>query len=263
MRTFTKLWGLTLILGTTWTARADDAATLKNSLQAVNKAMNAVRKDSDACKKAALADLKNARDMLEASRGKANVDIFARAKRHTEDALDGSSSSCNTASKNAIQEAFDILSGNFDTQNEIASQPSPGEKKLQEKRNCWNYKNDWTDVDQACHIQVKGQFIINKADFQKILGKIQNSDDRFAKSKVLEDEFGYGGKKKLVSCMQVAAFLQRLTMDTDRLEAFKLISPKLVDSHNLGLVARTISDATIRGEIMDTQSETDTYHAND
>ena len=242
----TALVAMLLVLGclTPASARAADEAG-KLSLGAVNKALDAIRKDAAGCKTAALAGFKDARDILETAKGRPTVDTFTRARRKVEDAFDAASDTCAAATQQAMQDALKVLRDNVDTAATKAAEPSPQEKKLTEMRQCWNYRNDWTAVDPACHNPRGGNYPLPKVELDKILAKIQRADDRFDKSNVLEKEVG-PSSKRFLSCGQLAVLIRGLVNDADRTEAVKSAAGNLIDFGNSGVVLATIGDMQFR-----------------
>ncbi len=233
---------LTLTVGAQALAAGDPTAT---SLAAVNKAVDAVRSDAAACKTVALKDLKDARDLLEAAKGKASVDTLTKARRKVEDVLDNSGDSCAATTQSALKAALKTLAEVLESTATAAAAPSPQEKKLGEMRQCWNFKNDWTAVDPACHTPRDGHFPMSKVEFNNLLSKLQRGDDRFDKTRILEDELGQRGKL-WVSAAQLAALLRNLENDIDRAETVKVTISRLVDYANANTIAVTMSDMQAR-----------------
>jgi hypothetical protein len=249
---YTALLTVFLLLALVAPARAADDGKL--TLGAINKALDAIRKDQAGCKTASLAGFKDGRDILETAKGRPTVDTFTRARRAVEDALDAASEACSPATQQAMQDALKLLRDNVDTAATKAAEPSPQEKKLVEMRQCWNYKNDWTAVDPGCHMPRGGSYAVNKADFDKLLAKVRGADDRFARTGVLEKELGRSSKI-FVTCAQLAVLLRALENDIDRAETVKVTAARLVDFGNSGNIAATMSDMQSRQDALEAIGE--------
>jgi hypothetical protein len=224
---------------------ADDTGKL--SLGAINKALDAIRKDAAGCKTAALNGFKDARDILETAKGRPSVDTFTRARRAVEDAFDASSDACAAPTQQAMQDALKVLRDNVDTAATKAAEPTPQQKKTVEMRQCWNYKNDWTAVDPACYAPREGNYPLSKIELDKILAKMQRADDRFDKSNVLEKEIG-PSSKRFLSCAQLAVLIRGLANDADRTEAVKSAAGNLIDFGNSGVALAVIADRQFRSD---------------
>lgn len=237
---------LTLTLAAPATAAGDPTAT---SLAAITKALDAVRKDAPACKSAALKELKDGRDLLEAAKGKASVETLTKVRRKVEDALD-IGEECSPATQEALNVALKVLREVVDSAATAAAAPTPQEKKVAEMRQCWNYKNDWTAVDPACHAPREGHFPMSKLEFDKLLGKVQRGEDRFDKTRIIDEELG-ARTKLWVSAAQLAALLRNLENDIDRMETVKATAARLVDLNNSNTIAVTMSDAQARRDALE------------
>ncbi len=228
---------------------AQAANHLKDGLLAVNKALAQVRSAGGDCQGKALAKMKDARDALNMARGKANLETFSKSRRAVEDAMDEAGNACAGGAQEAMQAALESLQQGLDAFATAAETPSPAEQNMREKRNCWNYTNDWSSVDPACHVTRDGHYPIGKDELNGILGKLHNTPDRFGKTSVMDEELGYS-KKRYVSSLQLRAFLQGLLHDVDRLETVKLAADRLVDPKNAHTALDLIGDQQIRKEAM-------------
>jgi hypothetical protein len=231
---------------------ADDTGKL--SLGAINKALDAVRKDQAPCKTAVLQGLKDGRDIIESAKGRPNVDTFTRARRKVEDAVDASGDVCAATTLEAMQGALRVLGENVDAAATKAAEPSPGEKRNVEMRQCWNYKNDWSAVDPGCYVNRGGSYAIGRADFDKLLAKVRGADDRYARTGVMERELGRSSKI-FVTCAQLAVLLRVLENDIDRAETVKNTAARLVDFGNSGTIAATMSDMASRKDALEAIGE--------
>lgn len=219
---------------------------LKNGLLAVNKALGQVRSTGGECKTKALDKLKDSRDALNAARGKPSLEVFTKARRAVEDAMDDAGDACAGGAADSMQTALDTLQKGLDAMGTAAETLSPDEKKLKEKRACWNYTNDWSRTDPGCHITKDGNYAMGKPGFDAILAKVRNVGDRHGKTAVVEEELG--GKRPYVTCMQLGTLGQYLMHDNDRLLMIEAIANRIVDPKNSNNVLRYFSDHRIRKE---------------
>jgi len=197
--------------------------------------------------KEALAKLKDARDALNMARGKPSLETFTKARRSVEDGIDDAGDSCAGNAATAMQSALGTLQKGLDAMGTAAETPSPAEKKLKEKRACWNFTNDWSRVDPGCYITRDGNYALGKNEFNTILAKVRKVGDRHGKTAVVEEELGYA-KKPYITCLQLGTIAQYLLHDNDRLEAVKTTAERIVDPKNSYSVIRHIRDARIRKE---------------
>ncbi len=226
---------------------------LKNGLLAVNKALGQVRSAGGDCKAKALGKLKDARDTLNMARGKPSLETFTKSSRAVEDAIDEAGDACAGNAATAMQSAHDILQQGLDAMGTAAETPSPAEKKLKEKRACWNYTNDWSRTDPGCHVTLDGRYAIGKTEFGAILSKVRKVGDRHGKTQVVEEQLG--SKRPYVTCLQLGTIGQHLLHDNDRLQMVKAVATRIVDPHNSYSVIRHFRDARIRKEAQMTIAE--------
>jgi hypothetical protein len=233
-----------LLLVTPATASANH---LKDGLLAVNKALGQVRAAGGVCQEKALSKLKDARDTLNMARGRASVDLFTKARRSVEDAMDDAGGACTGGAAAAIQSTLESLQAGIDALANAVETPSPADKRLREKRACWNYVNDGSRTDPGCHVTRDGNYAIGKPQLHAILAKVRKVGDRFGKTQVVEEELGYA-KKPYVTCLQLGTVAQHLLHDNDRLELVKATAERIVDPGNSNSIVRQIRDARIRKE---------------
>ncbi len=236
-----------------WAGAAGAAESpTKAMLLGVNKALALARQDSEACRGGALGGLKDARDAIETTRGNPTVEALTKARRALEDLLDAGGAGCGPATRDAMQEAAAAIKAGLDA---LANAPPSGVDKVKaEKRQCWNYRNDWSAVDPACHAPRDGHYPLPKAEIEAILAKIQGADDGFARVEVVNRDLAYE-KKRYLSAAQLAAILARLETDIDRLEAVKTTARHLVDPKASGVAVQPIRDPAVRRDALQTIQE--------
>lgn len=230
-------------------ALATGAGALQPSFEALNAALNAAREDSGKCRMAALKGLKDARDTLELHRSNPNAETLTKARRGAEDAYDASFSACSEATQKRLAKTVKVLQAALKAHRDAAAKPTPREKKLREKRQCWNYSNDWSPVDPACHAPRDGHYPLDKSAYTRLMSMIRSAGGRFAKTSLLEKQLGYS-QQKWVSTKQLGNILELLSKPTDRLEVLKSVSKRIVDLDNATKLGRYFS-GRMRKDAMD------------
>ncbi len=225
------------------------AGPMENAESAIDDAITAVRTAGGECKSSALNSLKDGRDQFEAAKRSGNRLGMSKARRAIEDALD-EATGCDGAPAKAMQAALDAMEGALETAEAAAAKPSPAEQKLKEKRQCWNYRNDYTPVDPGCHVTWKGQYAMDKQKFIALETKLRNEKDRFQQETILNRAFNWQNKD-LLTAMQLERLLTHIKGDVDRLGAVKKLAKHVVDMENGSRVGRLFSDGRARRDALD------------
>lgn len=225
------------------------AGSIDEAREAVAAAIDAVRAAGDECKGSALSSLKDARDQLDAAARSGNRLGLSKARRGVEDALD-ESTGCDGEPKARMNAALQALQGAMEAADVAANTPSPAEQKLKEKRQCWNYRNDYSPVDPGCHVTWKGQYAMDKQTFIALEKQLQNEKDRFQQETILNRAFNWQNKD-LITAMQLERLLTHIRGDVDRLQAVKKLAKRVVDMDNGSRVGRLFSDARARRDAVE------------
>ena len=217
--------------------------------KSVSEAIAAVRATGGECKKTALSPLKDARDHLDTAKRNRSEAGLQKARRAVEDALD-ESQGCEGDADEKMRMAWAAMNSMMDAAATAAATPSPAEKQLQEKRQCWNYRNDWSTVDPGCHVTWKGKYAMGKAAFIALENKLRNEKDRFQQEALLNRAFNWQ-KKDLLTARQLERLLGHIRGDVDRLEAVKKLAKHVVDMENGSRVGRMFKEARARRDALE------------
>lgn len=236
------------------------APGLQSSHDAVSLAISQVRQEGGACKGATLSKLKDVRDILEIPHVVYAGMLQTRMRRMVEDILDDDGDACSLASQRAISNAIESFSTantpprQVDTPRRAAPAPAPDTKHKQEIQNCWNYRNDHSSYDPACHLTKNGEYPMGKRAFKRIMAKLKSTNDRYEQMDIIEDKLGT--RTVYMTTMQLGAVLKRLSSEVDRMETVRVAASRLVDPENgSSTLAGYFRDRRMRAEAFDEISQ--------
>lgn len=211
---------------------------------AIATAIKAVHGDSPECKKGVLRGLKDARDALATNQDKATI---VTARRAVEDSFDMGSDGCKESTRQSIEAALTTLKSKLDQKG--ATEASAA-NAIQLKKDCWNYRNDYTPFDKGCLKPLKGVYPMGKADFEKVIAEVSSTPDRFEKTRVLTRRFNWQAKDVLTA-WQLDVILGKLSNPVDKLEIVKLLAKRVTNPEQGNRIGSHFSDGRIRRDALE------------